>query len=118
MAERVTVATKAQKKLRHMVLMLKTLLISYRRIRRSVDPLSMLWMNLTSIEKSTPPIGDPNATATPAALEAVNISRIFTDKRTFTKGGKRGEEGPLTLTSREVFEHARNDVPNRTRDVH
>jgi len=32
---------------------------------------------LTSIENSTPPIGDPNATATPAALAAVTISRIF-----------------------------------------
>ena len=32
---------------------------------------------LTSIENSTPPIGEPNATATPAALAAVTISRIF-----------------------------------------
>ena len=33
---------------------------------------------LTSMEKSTPPIGDPKATATPAALDAVTISRILT----------------------------------------
>ena len=32
----------------------------------------------TSMEKSTPPMGEPKATATPAALEAVKISRIFT----------------------------------------
>jgi hypothetical protein len=32
---------------------------------------------LTSIENNTPPIGEPNATATPAALAAVTISRIF-----------------------------------------
>ena len=32
---------------------------------------------LTSMENNTPPIGEPNATATPAALAAVTISRIF-----------------------------------------
>ncbi len=32
---------------------------------------------LTSIENSTPPIGEPKATATPAALAAVKISRIL-----------------------------------------
>ena len=32
----------------------------------------------TSIENKTPPIGEPKATATPAALEAVTISLIFT----------------------------------------
>lgn len=31
----------------------------------------------TSIENSTPPIGEPKATATPAALAAVKISRIL-----------------------------------------
>jgi hypothetical protein len=34
----------------------------------------------TSMENSTPPIGDPKATATPAALDAVTISRIFTER--------------------------------------
>jgi hypothetical protein len=38
-------------------------------------------MKPTSIEKSTPPIGEPNATATPAALAAVKISRIFAKKQ-------------------------------------
>lgn len=31
----------------------------------------------TSMEKSTPPMGEPKATATPAALEAVITSLIF-----------------------------------------
>jgi len=31
----------------------------------------------TSIENKTPPIGEPKATATPAALAAVIISRIL-----------------------------------------
>lgn len=34
------------------------------------------------MENNTPPIGEPNATATPAALDAVRISRIFTDSQT------------------------------------
>jgi hypothetical protein len=32
---------------------------------------------LTSIENMTPPIGEPNATATPAALAAVKTSRLL-----------------------------------------
>jgi len=32
---------------------------------------------LTSIENRTPPMGEPKATATPAALAAVTISRIL-----------------------------------------
>jgi hypothetical protein len=32
---------------------------------------------LTSIENKTPPMGEPKATATPAALAAVTISRIL-----------------------------------------
>jgi hypothetical protein len=34
-------------------------------------------MQPTSIENKTPPIGEPNATATPAALAAVTISLIL-----------------------------------------
>lgn len=34
----------------------------------------------TSMENRTPPIGEPNATATPAALDAVNISLILTER--------------------------------------
>lgn len=73
-ADKVTVAMSAQKKLRHIVLMLKVWLISCVDMRlckqnRHGEP--------TSMENKTPPIGEPNATATPAALEAVTISRIF-----------------------------------------
>jgi hypothetical protein len=42
-------------------------------------------MSITSIENSTPPIGAPNATPTPAALAAVTISRIFPDQGVKTK---------------------------------
>lgn len=52
------VATRAQKKERHIVLMGKLTVISSRANR-------------------TPPIGEPNATATPAAEAAVTISRIL-----------------------------------------
>ncbi len=58
LTESVTVATSAHRKLLHIVLMLK------------------LWL-ISSIEKSTPPIGEPKATATPAADAAVMTSRIF-----------------------------------------
>jgi hypothetical protein len=36
------------------------------------------WL-ISSMEKSTPPIGAPKATATPAALDAVRISLILPD---------------------------------------
>jgi hypothetical protein len=55
---RVTVATNAQRNERHIVFIEKEWLIS-------------------SIKKRTPPIGAPNATVTPAALDAVRISRIL-----------------------------------------
>lgn len=58
LTDRVKVATRAQKTLLHIVLMLKVWLIS-------------------SIENRTPPMGEPNATATPAALAAVMISRVL-----------------------------------------
>ena len=38
------------------------------------------------MENITPPIGEPNATATPAALDAVRISRIFTDDSMLVTG--------------------------------
>jgi len=59
---RVKVATKAQMKLCHIVLA------------------ENVWF-ISSIAKRTPPIGDPNATATPAALDAVTISRILAGAR-------------------------------------
>lgn len=37
----------------------------------------------TSIENKTPPIGEPKATATPAALDAVNISLILTRRAAY-----------------------------------
>lgn len=54
-AWRIIVAIMAQKKLFHMVLLGNVVLIS-------------------SSANNTPPIGEPKATATPAALEAVKIS--------------------------------------------
>ena len=57
----------------------------------------------TSIENKTPPIGDPNATATPAALAAVTISRILTEKLwSLPCGG--GVIYGLTLTTRKFLE--------------
>ena len=40
---------------------------------------------LTSRANKTPPMGDPNATATPAAELAVTISLIFAEYRKFWK---------------------------------
>lgn len=94
LTESVTVATKAQKKLRHIVLMLKVWLIS-------------------SIENNTPPIGEPKATATPAALAAVIISRIFPAQhgQSSLVSSMRASS---TLTAREITEHARNDISGAT----
>jgi hypothetical protein len=44
---------------------------------------------LTSIENSTPPIGEPKATATPAALAAAKISRILPPKSLSIAGKRR-----------------------------
>lgn len=62
----------------------------------------------TSIENKTPPMGDPNATATPAALAAVTISRILPDKR--QKSVLLGKKRALTLTTRKLFEWPCNEV--------
>lgn len=43
----------------------------------SFHPIRWRAIELTSRENSTPPIGLPKATATPAAAEAVNISLVF-----------------------------------------
>ena len=59
--------------------MLKWLLISYVPSMTSY-PVGRRKEALTSIENNTPPIGEPKATATPAALAAVTISRIFPEK--------------------------------------
>jgi len=76
LTDNVTVATRAQKKLLHIVLMLKVWLISYC-ASDGAQPEDTQNGKLASIEKSTPPMGEPKATATPAALAAVMISRIF-----------------------------------------
>lgn len=78
--ERTTLATSAQKKLRHIVLIGQLIVISCSRSSRQ-------WREArqdgsserTSSEKSTPPIGLPKATATPVAEAAVTISRILAE---------------------------------------
>ena len=65
------------------------------------------------MENKTPPIGDPNATATPAALAAVTISRILTEKLwSLPCGG--GVIYGLTLTTRKFLEWPCNKVSNTT----
>ena len=72
---------------------------------------------LTSIENSTPPIGEPNATATPAALAAVTISRIFPESVSGHKFAK--TEGTwYTLAVRRPTEKSGHETPNATRDVY
>lgn len=69
---------------------------------------------ISSIENNTPPIGEPKATATPAALAAVRTSRILTAKVSHV----RHLRTQLTLAITEPREEAADDVANRTRDVH
>lgn len=92
--DNVTVATKAQKKLRHIVLMLKLLVISYTEHRYSVE--SRDARGLTSTENKTPPIGEPNATATPAALAAVRISLIFPKGQSTVQEKRPGRSSSVT----------------------
>ena len=97
-----TVAIRAQKKLLHIVLILKLLVIS-------------------SIENMTPPIGEPNATATPAALDAVSISRIFPMNvnviQVIHHIAVRARVQRPTMTLREASEPTGNHAPDRARDV-
>lgn len=81
--ESVKVAIRAQKKLRHMVLILKAWLISWN--LRAQQSFSLGLTELTSIENRTPPIGEPKATATPAALAAVMTSRIWPTRKSVHK---------------------------------
>jgi hypothetical protein len=73
----------------------------------------------TSIAKSTPPIGEPKATATPAALAAVKISPILAAGDEYDSslgislgGGKRASPcaDGRTVTRREALEEAADDV--------
>jgi hypothetical protein len=52
-------------------------------------------------------MGEPNATATPAAELAVTISRIRTANEVSVSAG---QSNRLTLTSVESFEDATNDI--------
>ena len=65
----------------------------------------------------TPPIGEPKATATPAALAAVKISRILPSQISRTGQFEMGSAG-LTLTARKSAEKAGNEVSNSASDVH
>lgn len=58
-----------------MVLILNVWLISYE--FNILEACVKVDSKPTSIENRTPPIGEPKATATPAALAAVRISRIL-----------------------------------------
>ena len=73
LTDNVTVATRAQKKLLQRVFILNELLISCKLLHDNIRNEDQR----TSIENMTPPIGEPKATATPAALAAVTISRIL-----------------------------------------
>lgn len=113
--ESVTVATRAQKKLLQSVFILKWLLISCAHPVRFNTTCRK--DTLTSIENSTPPIGEPNATATPAALAAVTISRIFPesiDKR----GPAVSREKPHTLAMRKPPEETGYEASDATRNMY
>jgi hypothetical protein len=76
LTDNVKVATNAHTKLLHIVLMRNIWLISCWKYGFEIRNITNMGIG-TSIENRTPPIGDPKATATPAALAAVIISRIF-----------------------------------------
>ncbi len=67
------------------------------------------------MEKSTPPIGEPKATATPAALAAVTISLILPAEnvREMSHTTRPG----LTLTTGEPREHVSYHIANAAGDV-
>jgi hypothetical protein len=109
---RVKVATRAQTKLLHIVLMLKTWLISCKRCHQSYCAILDAH---TSIENKTPPMGDPNATATPAALAAVTISRILPAENFRSY---QFEEHAHTLTTRKLLEKSGNKISNTTCNMH
>lgn len=71
-----------------MVLVLKLLVISFTGAISGND-LEKAENQQTSMEKRTPPMGEPKATATPAALEAVITSRIFPKGRMSTGRNER-----------------------------
>lgn len=132
--ERTTLATSAQKKLRHIVLIGQLIVISC--LEASRQPREARQDGLSkraSSEKSTPPIGLPKATATPVAEAAVTISRIlagygskgisieeFLDMRSLCSHKRRTEwarRRGRTLTPLEARETACHKVADGARDV-
>ena len=69
----------------------------------------------TSIENSTPPMGAPNATATPAAEAAVIMSRILPEPRELARDILSTLH---TMTSSELVKQARDGVANAGCDVY
>jgi hypothetical protein len=76
----------------------------------------IILIDLTSIEKMTPPIGDPKATATPAALAAVTISLIFPDGDDLNTD--RQFEDRFTLAPREPTEKTGYQVSDAASNMH
>lgn len=73
----------------------------------------------TSIANITPPMGDPNATATPAALEAVKISRILAEEPMHQNAFHVLErDRMLTLTISVLAEQLRHVVTYTTCHMH
>ena len=89
--ERETVAAKAHKKLRHIVVEGKL-------------------NDISSREKSTPPIGDPKATATPAALAAVRSSRIRAIRSKRWKGQSYGQSWICRILRMEKGERGTSSI--------
>lgn len=72
---------------------------------------------VTSIENNTPPIGEPKATATPAADAAVMTSLILPETN-MNIGNQGRNEPPRTWTSREASRPSGNQGSNTTSNVH
>jgi len=73
------------------------------------------YAELTSIANKTPPMGEPNATATPAALDAVTISLILA---WYISGvASPVETTELTMTLIVPPEHPSDDISKTTSDV-
>lgn len=73
-------------------------------------------MRPTSIENMTPPIGLPNAHATPAALAAMRISRIFTWALLVAR--KKLQDNIHTFAFVKVGEERRDKLPNAASYMH
>ena len=67
----------------------------------------------------TPPIGAPNATATPAAEAALKISRLLPRSRPLRISQSwAGTTKERTFVCLVLDEEATDDVPDATRDMH